>query len=44
MLDLGLIHANVSMWGAPVFFVIKKDGSWRLCIDYEQLNNAMIKN
>jgi hypothetical protein len=44
LLDLGLIRPSVSPWGAPVIFVRKKDGSWRLCIDYRQLNNATIKN
>jgi hypothetical protein len=44
LLDLGLIHPSVSPWGAPVIFIRKKDGSWRLCIDYHQLNKAMIKN
>jgi hypothetical protein len=43
-LDLGLIHPSVSPWGAPVIFIRKKDGSWRLCIDYRQLNKATIKN
>jgi hypothetical protein len=44
LLDLGQIHPSVSPCGAPVIFIRKKDGSWRLCIDYSQLNNATIKN
>jgi hypothetical protein len=43
-LDLGLIRPSVSPWGAPVIFIQKKDGSWRLFIDYLQLNKAMMKN
>jgi hypothetical protein len=44
LLDLGLIRPSVSLWGAPVIFIQKKDGSWRLRIDYCQLNKATIKN
>ena len=44
LLDLGLIHPSVSPWGAPVIFIRKKDGLWRLCIDYHQLNKATINN
>jgi hypothetical protein len=44
LLDLALICASVSLWGAPVIFIQNKDGSWRLCIDYRQLNRATIKN
>jgi hypothetical protein len=43
-LDLGLIRSSVSSWGAPIIFIQNKDRSWRLCIDYRQLNKAMIKN
>jgi hypothetical protein len=43
-LDLGLICPSVSPWGAPIIFIQKKDGSWRLCIDYRQLNKATITN
>jgi hypothetical protein len=44
LLDLGLIRPSVSPWGAPVIFVKKKDGSLRLCIDYWDLNLAIVKN
>ncbi|XP_056864077.1 uncharacterized protein LOC130511213 [Raphanus sativus] len=44
LLDKGLIRPSTSLWGAPVLFVKKKDGSLRLCIDYRGLNKVTIKN
>jgi hypothetical protein len=44
LLELGLIRPSVSSWGALVIFIQNKDGLWRLCIDYHQLNKATIKN
>jgi hypothetical protein len=44
LLDLGLVRPSVSPWGVLVIFIRKKDGSWRLCIDYLQLNKETIKN
>ncbi|GJS90498.1 hypothetical protein Tco_0773134 [Tanacetum coccineum] len=34
----GFILTNTSLWGAPVLFVRKKDGSFRMRIDYWELN------
>ena len=43
LLDKGYIRASVSAWGAPVLFVKNKDGTFRMCIDYFQLNKLTIK-
>ncbi|KAH0759738.1 hypothetical protein KY290_023231 [Solanum tuberosum] len=44
LLDKGFIHPSASPWRAPVFFVKKKNGSTRMCIDYRQLNRVTIRN
>jgi hypothetical protein len=44
MLEKCYIRPSVSPWGAPTFFLKKKDGTLRLCIDYRQINKMTIKN
>ena len=44
LLSKQFIRPSVSPWGAPVLLVKKKDGTYRLCIDYRQLNKVTIKN
>jgi len=44
LLGKGFIRPCTSPWGAPVLFVKKKDGSFRLCIDYRGSNRVTVKN
>nr|GEZ80984.1 reverse transcriptase domain-containing protein [Tanacetum cinerariifolium] len=40
--DKGFIRPSSSPWGAPVLFVNKKDESFRMCIDYLELNKLTV--
>nr|GFB34098.1 putative reverse transcriptase domain-containing protein [Tanacetum cinerariifolium] len=42
--DKGFIRSSSSPWGAPVLFVKKKDDTFRMGIDYRELNKLTIKN
>nr|GEV41056.1 putative reverse transcriptase domain-containing protein [Tanacetum cinerariifolium] len=44
LFDKGFIRPRSSPWGALVLLVKKKDETFRMCIDYRELNKLTVKN
>ncbi|KAL5698643.1 hypothetical protein ACHQM5_029654 [Ranunculus cassubicifolius] len=44
MLATGIIQPSQSPFTSPVILIRKKDHTWRLCVDYRQLNYITVKN
>ena len=44
LLTSGVIQNSTSSFSSPIVLVKKKDGSWRMCIDYRALNKQTLKD
>ncbi|KAH0643579.1 hypothetical protein KY289_034553 [Solanum tuberosum] len=44
MLQQGVIQYSNNPFSSPVVVVVKKNGTWRLCVDYRELNQCTIKD
>ena len=44
LLKRGLIIPSHSPWAFPVLLVRKKNGEWRMCIDFRKLNEITVKD
>jgi hypothetical protein len=44
LLNTGVIHPSMSPYSSPVVMVMKKEGSWRMCLDFRTLTKLTIKD
>jgi Reverse transcriptase (RNA-dependent DNA polymerase) len=44
LLQKSFIQPSHNPFASPVLLFKKKDGTWRMCIDYRQLNTSTMKN
>ena len=44
LINKKLIEPSCSEWSSPIVLVPKKNGKWRLCIDYRKVNDLTVKD
>ncbi|GKB66888.1 putative mitochondrial protein [Tanacetum coccineum] len=44
LLEAGVIKPSNSPFASPIVMVKKKDNTWRMCVDYRQLNKNTVKD
>jgi hypothetical protein len=44
LLNVGIICPSTSPYSSPVVMALKKEGSWRMCLDFHALNKLTIKD
>jgi hypothetical protein len=43
LLDHGYVWESLSPCVIPVILILKKNGAWRMCVDYRAINNIIIR-